>query len=192
MVCSRHGLSYASGRDMATKQKNLPGPQDLCAACGFCCNEVIFANVKLQQGDDASRLRQLGLPLKQSTGGSSIRFSQPCVAHEGCRCRIYPDRPVYCRGFDCLLLQSVKTGGVDAADALRIIRQAQKLVTEVRKLLIELGDTEERKPLRARFRDVCRRLEGASCGTEEAMVFGRLTLAIHDLNLLLAERFYSG
>jgi hypothetical protein len=124
--------------------------------------------------------------------GSSIRFSQPCVAHEGCRCRIYADRPVYCRGFDCLLLQSVKSGGVDAGEALRIIRRAQKLVAEVRELLIELGDTDERKPLRARFRSVCHRLDGASCGTEEAMVFGRLTLAMHNLNLLLAEKFYSG
>jgi len=178
---------------MATKRQD-PGPQDLCAACGFCCNGVIFANVKLQPGDDASRLRKLGLPLKQTTAaaGSAVRFAQPCAAHDGCRCSIYPNRPTYCRQFDCLLLQSVKAGSLDPKAALRVIRQAKKQVMEIRQLLVELGDAQEQKPLRTRFREVCRRLEGAACGTGEAQVLGRLSLAVHDLNLLLAERFYSG
>ena len=178
---------------MATKQKD-PEPQELCAACGFCCNGVIFATVKLQPGDEASRLQELGLPLKQTTAaaGSLVRFTQPCAAHDGCRCSVYRDRPTYCRQFDCLLLQSVKAGSLSPQSALRVIGRAQKQIAEIRRLLLKLGDVQEQKPLRARFRQVCRRLEGVSCGTEEAQVFGRLTLAIHNLNLLLGERFYSG
>ena len=178
---------------MAAKRNDL-GSEDLCAACGFCCNGVIFANVKLQPGDDASRLRELGLSLKQTKAGagSAVRFAQPCAAHEGCRCSIYPNRPKYCRQFDCLLLQSVKAGSLDPNTALRVIRRAKKRVAEIRQLLVELGDAQEQKPLRTRFREVCRRLEGSSCGAGEAQVFGRLSLAVHNLNLLLAERFYSG
>jgi hypothetical protein len=157
---------------------------------------VIFANVKLQPGDDASRLRELGLPLKQTTAtaaaGSAMRFTQPCAAHDGCRCSIYPNRPTYCRQFDCLLLQSVKAGSLDPHAALRVIRQAKRQVAEIRQLLLEVGDAQEQKPLRARFREVCRRLEGSACRAGEAEVFGRLSLAMHNLNLLLAERFYSG
>ena len=157
---------------------------------------MIFANVKLQPGDDASRLRELGLPLKlkQTTAaaGGVVRFTQPCAAHNGCRCSVYPDRPTYCRQFDCLLLQSVKAGSLDSHTALRVIRRAKKQVAEVRQLLLELGDAQEQKPLRTRFREVCRRLEGSACGAREAQVFGRLSLAVHNLNLLLAERFYSG
>jgi hypothetical protein len=156
---------------------------------------VIFANVKLQPEDDASRLRELGLALKQTTAtataGSAVRFTQPCAAHDGCRCSIYPNRPTYCRQFDCLLLQSVKAGSVDPHAALRVINRAKKQVTEIRQLLLELGDSQEQKPLRTRFREVCRRLEGSACGAGEAQVFGRLSLAIHNLNLLLAEKFYS-
>ena len=176
---------------MTTKQK-VQVAEDLCAACGFCCNGVIFANVKLQSVDDAARLRELGLPLKQTSASGAVRFSQPCATHEGCRCSVYPDRPRHCRDFDCLLLKAVKEGSVDFPSALRLIQRAQKLVAEVQKLLIELGNTQEQRPLRARFRQVRRRLEASSCGTAEARIFGRLTLAIHDLNLLLAEKFYSG
>ena len=191
MVCAKPGMSYAASRVMATRRKD-PDAQELCAACGFCCNGVIFANVKLQPGDNAARLLKLGLPLKRAAAGAAMRFSQPCAAHAGCRCNVYRDRPAYCRQFDCLLLESVKAGSVDSHSALRVIRQAQRQVAEVRKLLVELGETQDQKPLRARFRQVCRRLEGSPCGTEEARVFGRLTLAIHNLNLLLGERFYSG
>jgi uncharacterized protein len=191
-----HGLRHAGdglrcGWRMATRRKD-PGPQDLCAACGFCCNGVIFANVKLQPGDDASRLLELSLPLKAASAGGTMRFCQPCAAHDGCRCSVYPDRPTYCRQFDCLLLQSVKAGSLEPHTALRVIRRAKKQVTEIRQLLGELGDSQEQKPLRARFREVCRRLEGSDCGAGEAQVFGRLSLAMHNLNLLLAERFYSG
>src|SRR4051812_25402442 len=107
--------------------------EKLCLTCGLCCNGVIFADVQLQPGDDATRLEALGLSLKnfpkQKSAQTSIsdsnavslkiKFSQPCVAFDGCRCRIYADRPKYCREFDCALLKCVNAGEVKTAGALQ-------------------------------------------------------------------------
>ena len=37
----------------------------LCPACGLCCNGVLFADVELQPGDNAGRLIDLGMALKK-------------------------------------------------------------------------------------------------------------------------------
>src|ERR1700761_4281735 len=95
------------------------GSNSLCLECGLCCNGVIFADVQLQPGDDAAKLRSLGLAF-----ASNQKFKQPCTAFGGCRCNIYSDRPQYCREFECLLLKSVKAGRTETSTALRIIRTA--------------------------------------------------------------------
>ena len=164
----------------------------LCLACGLCCNGVIFADVKLQSGDDPARLQALGLPLIEtgSTPRAQTRFPQPCTALDGCRCRIYPERPNYCRKFECMLFKNVKAGRLDSAAALRIIQAARQRADAVRNLLQTLGDTEEQLPLSARFRKMARRLENAELTEETAEMYGKLTLAVHDLNCLLSEAFY--
>ena len=57
-------------------------------------------------------------------------------------------------------------------------------------LLRELGDTDENIALNNRFRRVQRRLESGPLDNESATKFGDLTLAVHDLNVLLSESFY--
>ena len=166
---------------------------ELCPACGLCCNGVIFANLALQPGDNAARLQALGLPVRKSP--SALRpphLAQPCAAFEGCRCRVYADRPHYCREFECVLLKSVKAGQTEPAAALRIIRTARERADRVRHLLHALGDTDEQLPLSARFRRTGKRLEGQELSEETADTYGQLTLAVHDLNLLLGDAFYPG
>jgi hypothetical protein len=175
--------------------------EGLCFACGLCCNGVIFADVRLQAGDDAERLRSLGLPLTAGRPGRSqeadnssrpIRFRQPCAAFDGCRCRIYADRPRYCREFECVLLKSVSAGHTGRDAALGIIASARRRADEVLSLLRQLGDRDEHLPVAARFRRTARRLEQQGLDEETAERYGRLTLAVHDLNLLLADAFYPG
>ena len=167
--------------------------EKLCPACGLCCSGVIFADVGLQRRDDAARLRSLGLPV--SVPRSALRpphLAQPCAAFDGCRCRVYADRPQYCREFECVLLQSVKTGHTQAAAALRIIRTARERADKVRRLLNALGDADEQLPLSARFRRVGKRLQERGWDEEAADTYSQLTLAVHDLNLLLGDAFYPG
>jgi Fe-S-cluster containining protein len=166
---------------------------ELCPNCGLCCNGVIFANVGLQPGDNAARLRSLGLPV--STPHSALRpphLAQPCAAFDGCRCRVYADRPQYCRAFECVLLKSVTAGHTKTAAALRIIRTARERANKVLRLLRALGDTDEHLPLSARFRRTSKRLKDSNLTEDTADLYGQLTLAMHDLNLLLSDAFYPG
>lgn len=182
--------------------------EQLCPACGLCCNGVIFADVQLQPGDNAEKMKSLGLPpttsqpasrrqlrssRRQEAHSSAIaKFPQPCAAFDGCRCGIYPDRPKYCRKFECALLKEVDAGRVDSSAALRTIRTARQRAERVRQLLRELGDMDEQLALSKRFQRMQRRMESSVINEEAADVFGQLTLAVHDLNLLLSEAFYPG
>jgi hypothetical protein len=165
----------------------------LCPACGLCCNGVIFANVGLQPGDDIAQLSMAGLPI--TTPRSALRpphMAQPCAAFDGCHCRVYADRPRYCREFECVLLKSVKAGRTESAAALRIIRTARERADKVCRLLRALGDTDEQLPLSVRFRRTGKRMKERELDEETADLYGQLTLAVHDLNLLIGDAFYPG
>ena len=165
----------------------------LCSACGLCCNGVIFANVALLPADDAAGLRSAGLPVQAPH--SALRpphVAQPCAAFDGCRCRVYTERPRYCREFECATLKSVKAGRREPAAALRVIRAARSRADKVRHLLNVLGDTDEQLPLSARFRRTGKRLKEHELDKQTADTYSQLTLAVHDLNLLLSDAFYPG
>jgi len=174
---------------------------DICLACGLCCNGVIFADVKLLPEDDVPKLLELDMPLLKarskrdnscSASSKTVkwRFLQPCAAYDGCRCKIYSARPRYCREFDCLLLKSVKEGTATRGQALRVIRAARCQADLVKKLLGLLGDTQENASLADRFRRLSKRLTQAELDTAQADLFSQLSLAFHDLNLLLNDAFY--
>jgi Fe-S-cluster containining protein len=166
---------------------------ELCLACGLCCNGVIFADVKLQPGDDAGRLRSVGLPVSmRQSARRAPRFRQPCAALEGWRCRVYADRPKYCREFECVLFKSVKAGRTEPDAALCVIRTARERAEKVQRLLRALGDKDEAVALSARFRRTARRLGEAELEDGIADTYAQLTLAVHDLNLLVGEAFYPG
>jgi uncharacterized protein len=172
-------------------------PEDIYLACGLCCDGTIFADVKLRPGDDRLRLKADGLLVEapQTRGTASknaAKVPQPCPAYEGCRCRIYEHRPEHCRNFECLLLKSLKEGHVQRKAALSIIGRAQKRAEAVRRLLRELGDTDEKVSLKRRFRSTTKRLQSALLDEDTAGRYGQLTLAVHDLNLLLSQAFYPG
>jgi Fe-S-cluster containining protein len=161
---------------------------------------VIFADVQLQAGDDPARLQALGLPLRrrQQTVGKpesesrSKKFSQPCTMFDGCRCQIYAERPTYCREFECALLKNVNARRMESAAALRLIGTARQRAEKVRRLLRALGDTDEHLALSLRFRRTSKRIHRNEIDEQTADTFGELTLAVHDLNVLLSEVFYPG
>jgi len=166
----------------------------LCLECGLCCNGVIFARGQLQPGDDVARLKSLGLRLaaRSRSPAADRKFIQPCAAFDGSRCNIYCERPQYCREFECLLLENVQAGRLESKAALRIIRTARQKADKVKLLLRNLGEEDEAAALSIRFRRVKRRVESGALDDETADLFGELTLAVHDLNLLLGEAFYPG
>jgi hypothetical protein len=86
----------------------------------------------------------------------------------------------------------VAAGDRSSEAALRIIRDAQARAQKVARLLRALGDEKEQVALSLRFKRTKRRLEAAGYDGLRAETFGELTLAVHDLNLLLRGRFYPG
>jgi len=167
--------------------------EHLCLNCGLCCNGVIFRDVELQPGDDAARLKLLGLPVRAARPpGGPGKFTQPCAAFDGCRCGVYADRPQHCHAFECALFQAVREGRVKTTSALRLIRRTRQRADRVLHLLRALGDTAEDAALSVRFRRLSKRFQSGPPSAAAAGTFAELTLATHDLNLILSESFYPG
>jgi Fe-S-cluster containining protein len=190
--------------------------RQLCLRCGICCNGVLFRDVELQARDDPLRLRALGLPLQKRRADSEARkdlatalsgprrwrLPQPCSAlgPDG-RCRVYPDRPSRCRAFECVLFKEVQAGRRELLAGLRVIRAALDQADRIKNLLRQLGDTEESLALSLRFQRMqkamgSRRLPGESAALYANLrlaaheSYAELTLAVHDLNLILGREFH--
>jgi hypothetical protein len=76
--------------------------------------------------------------------------------------------------------------------ALRLIRAAQRRADRVKRLLRQLGDDDEHLSLRRRFQRMARRCQSGARQATTAGLFSRLSLAMHELNLTLRDRFYPG
>ena len=168
-------------------ETNTTAVSELCPACGLCCNGVLFGDVELQPGDDARRLAALGLPLERK--GRKLRAAQPCACFDGKLCRIYEQRPIRCRAFECGLLKRAQAGEIEVAAALRAIKQARRHAETVRKLLVQLGQTDERLPLNRRYANVM--AEPIDLAGDERIVELRseLMLAVHRLVQILERDF---
>jgi uncharacterized protein len=124
--------------------------EKLCPNCGLCCNGILFADVELRAGDDARRLKKLGLTLEKK-GQGKLAFAQPCACFDGKLCTIYADRPRRCWTFECGLLKRVQAGELDAAAALKIIAKTKRQAEKVRGLLRQLGQNDERLAMTKRY-----------------------------------------
>jgi Fe-S-cluster containining protein len=164
---------------------------------------VIFADVALQAEDSAEKLKSLGLQLSAADAfsrkvhaGSSkfllnpLKLPQPCTAFDGCRCRIYSQRPQHCRDFECLLLKKLTRGEIRRPAAKRIVGETRKAVEEIERLLAGLGDDGVKMPLRIRFQKLSKKLQRTGMQPREAETYGELTLAMHQLDCMLSEQFY--
>ena len=159
----------------------------LCPACGLCCNGVLFADVELQKGDNAGRLIDLGMALKKK--GMKRAFVQPCRCFDGKLCRIYADRPKRCATFECGLLKRVQSGEIPATDALKRIADATKLAEKVRRLLRRLGDKDEQLALTKRYSRVMSQPIDLAAGDDAGEARGELMLAVNDLMHVLQREF---
>ena len=159
----------------------------LCPNCGLCCDSTLFADVELRAGDDAARLKKLGLTITKKTK-TKLAFAQPCACFDGKLCTIYQDRPKRCGLFECGLLKRVEAEEMTAGMALKKIFTAKKRAGEVRELLRSLGQTDERMALTHRYTEVMSRPMDLSI-EGEAEKRGELMMAVNDLMQLLQRDF---
>lgn len=167
--------------------------EQLCLACGLCCDGSLFDNVQFGPGEDSSRAKALGLPVELSRARLPIAFfRQPCSALcEDRACRVYADRPTQCRSFECGVFKDAQAGVIGHEAALRLVKQARRKADKVRNLLEKLGEANPTLALGKRFRRAQRRLESGECDADAGLAFSELGLAFHQLDLLAHEKFYT-
>ncbi|MFM7749166.1 MAG: YkgJ family cysteine cluster protein [Opitutaceae bacterium] len=169
-----------------------PGEQ-LCRACGLCCDGTLFHHVKLGAADDPRALRAQGLPVLTSRATPPVvRSPQPCAALCADRsCRIYAQRPSQCRAFECRVFQDLTAGRMTAAAALLLVRRARRWADRARKLLRRLGGDDEHLPLSERFLRARRRAESGETDAAARETCAELSLVMHRLHLLAHENFHT-
>ncbi|HEY4414380.1 MAG TPA: YkgJ family cysteine cluster protein [Verrucomicrobiae bacterium] len=165
----------------------MNGIEQLCPACGLCCDSTLFADVELRQGDDVKRLKKLGLTLEKK-GRGKLAFAQPCPNFDGKLCGIYHDRPQRCRQFECGLLKRVQADEMTAPAALKKIVVAKKRAERVRELLRLIGATDESLPLTQRYTEAMAAPMDLA-DESDADRRGELMLAVNDLMQLLQRDF---
>jgi hypothetical protein len=167
--------------------------EDLCLSCGLCCDGTLFDLVKLEPSDDARKLKALGLPITASRGKIPVaRFPQPCAALCKDRtCRVYADRPWQCRVFECGVLKAAKAGQISYAAARRLVKLARRRADRARRLLRELGDTDEQLGLGERFHRTSERLEAGLGDAAANVTYADLSLVMHRFKLMALEKFYT-
>ena len=159
----------------------------LCAACGLCCNGVMFHTVRLQPVDSPKGLAALGLKLKRKKGANYIL--QPCPAFCGTHCSIYASRPERCRLFECRQLQRVAAGEITEATALERIREVQRRVAEIDELLEKSGGTNRQRPLSKRYEKATAEPLDESADSATLELRNRLTRGMRELDALLEREF---
>jgi len=167
--------------------------EQLCLACGLCCDGTLFDNVRLGPDDDAKKLKTLALPVFTTRAQAPLTlFRQPCAGLCADRtCRLYADRPGQCRSFECGVFQGAQAGRIEFPAALRLVRKARRQADEIRRLLRQLGDTDEHRSLGDRFKRTQRRMESGGADEAAGHTFAELGQAMHRFKLLAHERFYT-
>ena len=125
----------------------------LCTRCGLCCDGSLFADVELASTGETSALEVMGLEIEDTDADDGALLLQPCRALKGTRCSIYPHRPDCCRTFECRLLQKVRRGGVTVEQAKEKIAEALQRVQRIKELILQLGQSNERLPLKERCQE---------------------------------------
>ena len=159
----------------------------LCSECGLCCNGVMFHTVKMQPVDSTKALAALGLKLKRKSGGQYLQ--QPCPAFCGTHCSIYQSRPERCRLFECQQLKRLAANATTEVAALEQIREAQRRVGELEKLLEKSGKTDPKRPLSKRYEKVTAEPLDDSADPVALELRNRLTLAMREIDTFLDREF---
>jgi hypothetical protein len=104
-------------------------------------------------------------------------------------CRVYAERPLRCRTFECQLLARAHRGELSEPAALKSIRDARKRAENVRRILRELGDRNETLPLSRRYQRVMREPIDLAADNCIGDLRGKLMMAVEDLAKALERDF---
>jgi hypothetical protein len=126
-VILREPQGTRASADASPEASPTAAGQEICFACGFCCDGTLYPNVGILPQDSEQFLVGLGLIPSKGAAGQTVGFSQPCPQFTG-KCAIYErGRPFACATYRCRLLRSVDAGTHTTGEALRIVGEAKAL-----------------------------------------------------------------
>ena len=120
--------------------------ENLCLACGLCCDGTLFSWVVLRPADDVPRLAEAGVAAETVNGRQGLW--QPCAGHHAGRCTVYQVRPCACATFRCKLLRRQEAGEIAPDQARAVVERARQFRDIVR---AHTGSARSGTSLRAAF-----------------------------------------
>ena len=166
---------------------SLQAGMRLCAACGLCCNGVMFHSMELQPSDQLKELLSLGMKLKKKR--KQVLILQPCSAYKDSCCAIYAQRPQRCRLFACRQLLRVRSGEIAEQDALEKISDVKSRIDSLDELLDLAGATNRRRSLKRRHQKILDEPLDESGAPAAAALRERLAEAMLELEEVLESDF---
>jgi Fe-S-cluster containining protein len=97
---------------------------DLCLDCGLCCDGTLWPGVYVEE----SKHHLFKHIVKEKTNfGFSGQYNGGCEQLNNCKlCKIYENRPVLCKEFECGVLNEVKRNDISFAYAELLIKDLKK------------------------------------------------------------------
>lgn len=106
-----------------------PDEQEVCVACGFCCDGTLFLHACLQPGERGHLPEKIEVNSYAENGEEFFRL--PCLYFHG-KCTIYGQpRADVCGSFRCELLHALEKGQVSKTEALGLVARAHAVRQEL-------------------------------------------------------------
>lgn len=107
-------------------------PEQLCKACGICCNGSVLSGGRLEPAELAFAERHR-LRVVQTQKGPA--FAHPCPLLVNNQCSAYDERPKSCIAFRCKLLRSLESGSLSWDAARERIAELQQRAATIEAML---------------------------------------------------------
>jgi hypothetical protein len=122
-----------------SERKLSPG-NALCISCGMCCDGTLYQSAYMENEQDRSLARSLGMEEMHAEGGR-LRFRQPCPNFKTC-CTVYDSqKPSVCGNFRCELLKKLDKNQISLDEALMKVQQGRALQAAVHKAWPESAES---------------------------------------------------
>lgn len=89
------------------------------------------------------------------------------------------------------MLKRLNSGGLTRKQALRLVKKAVRITARVTSLIESLGNHENKASLQERY-EATLSTDSSRLTRERIVALGHLTVAMHELNMLLSKEFYDG
>jgi hypothetical protein len=163
--------------------------QEICLACGFCCDGTLFDNARLQPGEWGT-LPEL-IEANYLKSGEKEYFRLPCPYFNG-KCTIYNKKKAgICSLYRCQLLTDIANKSISQDEALNIIHNVKMLKKEITSLTRHIPKISDNMP----FREILSILYDLNTKEDVPEIAGQLinivTVKCNILDALLIKHFKS-